>query len=85
MEHHDAKTKISQKYGEIPLIHSLKNAKIGEYIILEKLSSGAFGQVYKAVKNCDGICEPLVIKLTQEHEMNDQEYKILQDVSAKSK
>lgn len=55
--------------------------------IFDKLSQGAFGQVYNGLdlskKNGEAYLA-VIIKFTQEHEMNDQEFEILKEVQSKS-
>ena len=67
---------------ELQNISILRNARLGSVLIQEKLSYGAFGQVYSGVDIVTGT--HVVVKFTQEHEMNDSEYGILLEIHNKS-
>jgi len=55
----------------------------GRFKIAKNLSEGAFGQIYCAqdIKNIvQGIPRPVIIKFTQNHEMNTRENNALNDI-----
>jgi len=70
-----------QKHGEMPTIAKLRNSVLdGRFKVKGKLSEGSFGQIYTGYdsKNrVDGIKNPVIIKFTQNHAMNDQEFEAL--------
>ena len=73
--------KVIQKHGDMPTINKLKGSVLdGRFKIKGKLSEGSFGQIYTGydTKNrVNGIKNPVIIKFTQNHPMNDQEYEAL--------
>lgn len=73
--------KVFQKHGDVPTIEKLKGTVLdGRFKIKGKLSEGSFGQIYTGYdsKNrVNGIKNPVIIKFTQNHPMNDQEYEAL--------
>ena len=65
----------------MPTIDKLKGSVLdGRFKIKGKLSEGSFGQIYTGYdsKNrVDGVKNPVIIKFTQNHPMNDQEFEAL--------
>ena len=54
-----------------------------EFQILDKLSEGKFGQIYNGAslkEKIGGVPKPVIIKFTQAHEMNDDEFRALKDI-----
>ena len=55
----------------------------GQFKITQKLSEGAFGNIYEAkdLKNMvQQVMKPVIIKFTRNHKMNDSEYDSLKDI-----
>ena len=51
----------------------------GKYLIKKKISQGGFGKVYLAIDKRTK--QEVVVKVNAEQEMNDNEFKIMQDLS----
>jgi serine/threonine protein kinase len=65
----------------MPIVDKLKGTVLdGRFKVKGKLSEGSFGQIYTGYdsKNrVNGIKNPIIIKFTQNHVMNDQEFEAL--------
>ena len=76
--------KLSSKYGALREINHFKFSVLdGEFQILDKLGEGTFGQIYTGVslkKKIGAVPEPVIIKFSQAHEMNDQEFETLEGI-----
>ena len=74
----------SQKNGEIPIIKKMKGFLLdNRFLIQGKLNEGAFGQIYSGVDTqtmFHGSQKPIIIKFTQNHPMNDAEFRALADI-----
>ena len=79
-----AMTKLKSKFGDLKEIHLFKYSVLNEeFQIQEKLGEGTFGQIYTGASlkhKIDGVPVPVIIKFSQAHDMNDQEYDILKDI-----
>ena len=65
----------------MPTIDKLRNSVLeGRFRVKGKLSEGSFGQIYTghdSKNRVNGIKNPVIIKFTQNHAMNDQEFEAL--------
>lgn len=61
----------------------LRNSEIGEFKILNRLGDGAFGEVYEGHRTEDG--KRVVLKFTQNHRMNTNEFKVMKKVQLTAK
>ena len=75
---------LHSKYGDLTEINHFKLSVLdNEFQILEKLGEGTFGQIYTGASlkhKIGGVAMPVIIKFSQAHDMNDQEYDVLKDI-----
>ena len=73
--------KYLQDNGDMAVVDKIEGFNLeGRYRITKSLSEGAFGQIYCAQdlkKLQDGMPRPVIIKFTQNHEMNTREFNAL--------
>ena len=69
--------------GVIAVIDRLINFNLSDFIICENFARGSFGQVFEGYHV--ETLQPVVVKFTQRHDMNDSEYNIMNKVNEKAK
>ena len=83
-----AMQKIKTKYGDLKEINHFKFSVLDdEFQIQDKLGEGTFGQIYTGASlkhKIGGVPVPVIIKFSQAHDMNDQEYDTLKDIQEKA-
>jgi hypothetical protein len=79
-----AMKKLKSKYGDLKEINHFKYTVLdNEFQIHEKLGEGTFGQIYTGASlkhKIGGVPTPVIIKFSQAHDMNDQEYDAMKDI-----
>jgi hypothetical protein len=79
-----AKQRIEQEFGKLRVLEHLIGSVIDDqFEICSRLAEGTFAQVYNAKnlkKKIGAAYQPLVIKFTRHHGINEKEYKVLQDI-----
>ena len=79
-----AMDRIKEEFGDLKEINHFRMSVLDdEFQILDKLSEGTFGQIYNGAslkEKIGGVPKPVIIKFTQAHEMNDDEFRALKDI-----
>ena len=79
-----ATQRLFKQIGQLPVINNACNTIIdNRWQILEPLGEGCFGKIFRGFdlnKKTQGVSKPIIVKFTQNHKMNEIEYRAIKEI-----